>query len=235
MRDTGSRIAQGLTALGISHTDPQVRSLARHLELLAVANAEFNLTAVPEDQFVPLHVLDSAAALPRLAEAPQGPFADLGSGPGFPGVPLAILSGREATLVESVKKKAMFLESVIADLRLEASVRGIRAEELARERPGAYAAATARALASLPALVELASPLLAVGGLLICLKGAPEQGELERGDRVARLCGMERVETAQVVVPGVDARRALVVYRRGAAEGIALPRRIGLAQRQPLA
>jgi len=235
MTDTHREIDEGLRAFGIEHTGEQVSALERHLQLVANANASFNLTTIPSEQSVALHVMDSIAALPFLTTAPAGEFADLGSGAGFPGIPLAVLTGRHLTLVESVKKKAVFLESVIGELRLEATVRGVRAEELAGERPGAFAAVTARAVSSLPSLVELAAPLLAQDGLLICLKGAPDESELDRGDVVARRCGMTRVETVQVEVPGVEARRTIVVYRRKGSPGVSLPRRNGMAQRQPLA
>jgi 16S rRNA (guanine527-N7)-methyltransferase len=235
MRDTRNEIAAGLSALRIPHSDEQVSALSRHLGLVAEANAAFNLTTIPEDQSVVLHVLDSAVALPFLETAPEGDFADLGSGPGFPGVPLGVLSGRPFTLVESVKKKATFLELVVAELRLEATVRGIRAEELAEERPGTFAAVTVRAVSSLPSLVELAAPLLCQNGLLVCLKGAPDEAELARGDLAARRCGMTRIQTVGVEVPGVDARRTIVVYRRRGSSSISLPRRNGMAQRQPLA
>jgi 16S rRNA (guanine527-N7)-methyltransferase len=235
MRDIHSEMEAGLAAMGIPCGPAQLQSLVRQLEMVAEANSRFNLTTIPEDESVALHVLDSAAALTALSHAPQGEFVDLGSGAGFPGIPLALLSGRGVTLVESVKKKAFFLERVVADLCLEASVQGVRAEELAQERPGGYAAVTARALSALPSLVELASPLLVDGGLLICLKGDPEEGELLRGDAAGRRCGMKRVETGPVLVPGVDARRTIVVYLRSGKAGVSLPRRNGMAQRQPLA
>jgi 16S rRNA (guanine527-N7)-methyltransferase len=235
MDEWPAQMNEGLAEMGMAATEPQLCALLRHLELVSDANASFNLTAIPAEQYVPLHVLDSIAVLPYLNAAPPGEFADLGSGAGFPGVPLAILTGRRVVLVESVKKKAAFLERVVTDLCLEASVQGIRAEELALERRAAFAAVTARALSSLPSLVELASPLLLTAGLLICLKGALEGPELARGDSAARSCGMERVTTASLTVPHVDAQRAVVVYRRCAAEGVALPRRSGMAQRRPLA
>jgi 16S rRNA (guanine527-N7)-methyltransferase len=230
-----AEITDGLESMGVACGADAVQAVARHLELVAEANASFNLTAIPDEQAVALHLLDSVAALPYLNAAPEGDFADLGSGAGFPGLPLAILSGRHVTLVESVKKKAAFLERVISDLCLEAVVQGIRAEELALTSSLRFSAITARALSGLPSLVELASPLLRPEGLLICLKGAPDAGELARGDAAAAKCGMERVETAAVSVPGVDARRTIVVYRRRGAADVSLPRRNGLAQRQPLA
>jgi len=235
MSDITSEIEAGLSAMGITHGALDVASIARHLEMVAEANAQFNLTTIPQADSVALHVLDSASALTALSEAPKGEFADLGSGAGFPGIPLALLGRRPVTLVESVKKKAAFLERVVAELRLEASVQGVRAEELAQDRPGHYAAVTARALSALPSLVELASPLLIDDGLLICLKGEPDAAELLRGEAAARRCGMKALGTTVVEVPGVDARRTIVVYRRTGRVGISLPRRNGMAQRQPLA
>jgi 16S rRNA (guanine527-N7)-methyltransferase len=235
MRDTVGAIKAGLDTLGVAHSSEQVSALAKHLALVAEANGSFNLTTIPDDKSVALHLLDSAVALPFLDQAPSGEFADLGSGAGFPGIPLSVLSERRVTLVESVKKKATFLERVVEALRLEAVVQGIRAEELAQARPGEFAAVTARAVSSLPSLIELAAPLLIQGGLLICLKGAPESVELSRGEVVARRCGLESVSVVGVAVPGVEARRTIVVYRRTRKPSLALPRRNGMAQRQPLA
>lgn len=234
--DTDSaQLADGLSRLGVLATPKMVEDIAAHLALVYATNAEMNLTAIPRDSAVVMHALDCAAALPYLSDAPSGPFADIGSGAGFPGIPLAILSGREAVLVESVRKKAVFLERVIEELCLKATVHPIRAEELALERPGVFAAVTARALSSLPSLVELASPLLMQGGRLICLKGEPDQTEIERADAVCARTGMKNVEQSRVTVPGLEAARSVVVYERRGRAQMRLPRRNGLAQRQPLA
>lgn len=235
MEQRQAEIEAGLTLMGIPCDAAQAEALLGHLRLVEEANASFNLTAIRPEEAVAMHLLDSASAVPHLERAPHGEFADLGSGPGFPGIPLAILTGRPVTLVESVKKKAAFLEGASAELCLKATVRPVRAEELAVERRASFSALTARALSSLPALVELASPLLRLQGLLICLKGRPEEEELERGDAVGELCGMLRVETSTVAVPGLDATRTIVVYRRSGNPRVLLPRRNGMAQRQPLA
>jgi len=235
MDETTSQIIEGLKGLGLPVGAEVALLLATHLQMVYETNRELNLTAIPENAGVVLHVLDSAAALPYLNKAPQGPFADLGSGAGFPGVTLAALSGREVALVESVRKKAAFLERVVEALRLKATVHPVRAEELADERRAGFAAVTARALSALPSLVELASPLLEEGGLLVCLKGEPEEAELRRGDVAGALCGMKRIATERVSVPGADAVRTMVVYERSGTPKTRLPRRNGMAQRQPLA
>lgn len=229
------QISAGMREMGLTPDTGVVDRLSLHARKVLEANETMNLTAIPAAAFVPLHILDSLSALPFVQAEPPGAFADLGAGAGYPGIPLAICTGRPVSLVESVRKKAAFLERVRADLCLEATVHPIRAEELAATRPGAYSVVVARALSSLPSLVELAAPLLASGGALICLKGAPEASELERGDSAAAQCGLAREKTESVSVPGVDAARTIVVYRKRGAGRTKLPRRTGLAQRQPLA
>ncbi|MDO8963554.1 MAG: 16S rRNA (guanine(527)-N(7))-methyltransferase RsmG [Coriobacteriia bacterium] len=235
MNDYRERIAAGLAITGVPYTTGQVELLARHLEAVEEANQHFNLTTIKPDQGVELHVLDSAAACAVLQSAPGGRFADIGSGAGFPGIPLSVLSERDVVLVESVRKKGAFLQRVTEELRLQATVHQVRAEELAKAPGMSFAAVTARALSSLPALVELSAPLLQDGGLLICLKGEPTTDELERGSLAAVRCGLQRVSYERVQVPFLDAARTLVVYRKVGRPRIALPRRPGMAQRQPLA
>lgn len=229
------QIAAGLKELGLEIDAKRVEALAVHLRAVFETNANLNLTSIDPEDAVALHVLDSASALSFLSRAPAGTFADLGSGAGYPGIPLAVLSGRPVALVESVRKKAAFLERIVADLCLKATVHPVRAEDLAGEHGERYAVVTARAVSALPSLVELATPLLAMGGWLVCLKGRPEQEELVRGDRAADACGLERIETADVTVPGVEGARTIVVYRRAGEPRVKLPRRNGLAQRNPLA
>lgn len=222
-------------ALGLALSSEQADLLSAHLRAVLVTNESMNLTSIDSSEAVVLHVLDSLTALAALEAAPPGAFADLGTGPGYPGIPLTIVSGRPVALVESVKKKAAFLERVVGDLCLEATVHPIRAEELAIEMPGRFSAVTARALSSLPSLVELASPLLGPGGLLICLKARMDEAELARGDAAALLCGMQRMALDRVHVPGAEVERVIVTYRKSAPPRVRLPRRPGMAQRQPLA
>jgi 16S rRNA (guanine527-N7)-methyltransferase len=229
------QISHGMTELGLDAEARLVAALALHTRRVLEVNKVMNLTSIAEDEFVPLHILDSLSVLRFVDGEPSGGFADLGSGAGYPGVALAIVSGRPVSLVESVRKKAAFLEAVCEELRLEATVHPIRAEELALQRPGMFGLITARALSSLPSLVELAAPLLALSGALVCMKGKADAAELERGDRAADLCGLRRETTLPVRVPGVGAERTIVIYRRVGDSRSRLPRRNGLAQRQPLA
>ncbi len=219
-------------------SEPQVDALLSHLDLVLEHNKVTNLTAIRDRaSALRLHVVDSLGALPALAAAPEGRVCDLGSGPGYPGVPIAIVSGRATTLVESNGKKCRFLQNALAGLCLDgaAQVSHARIEEFGSSHSGQYAVVVARALSSLPSLVELASPCLAVGGWFIALKASPADAEMRAGDEVARMCGLERTTVLEYVLPGGTERRMLVTYVRTRPSSIRLPRPMGKAQNSPLA
>ena len=230
-------IAEAVASAQIALSATAVRGLAAHLSMVLAVNATMNITAVTDPQLaVWAHVVDSLLGLPEVLGAPAGRMADLGSGAGYPGVPLAIATCRQVTLVESVKKKARFLESVVERLELDAEVKGERAESLAAQELCGFTVVTARAVSSLPSLVELAAPLLAEGGVLVAYKGSPSPEEVARGDRVAESIGMGPAAVRETVLPGPDpATRTLVSYVRTSTGKIRLPRRPGMAQRHPLA
>ena len=166
----------GLAALGLD-LDPVAReAIADHVRLLLAWTEAINLTAIREPAAVALeHVVDSLTALPLLRQMDARALLDLGSGGGFPGLPLALaLPAGRALLVESVGKKATFLGAALdaLGLRPRFAVAATRAETLARDphHRERWPVVTARAVAALPELVELALPLLAPGGVLVAWK-----------------------------------------------------------------
>lgn len=204
------RLASGLDALGIDRAaqDP----LLDYLALLARWNRTYNLTAVRDPlEMVDRHLLDSLAMQPFVAPlvASGGRLADLGTGPGLPGIPLAIACpGLRVTLVESNGKKARFLREAVRQLALEhVDVAEMRIEAL--DRPGAYAAITARALATIPLILELGGHLLEPGGRLLAMKGVHPQEELD-----ALPAGWRALDSHRLQVPGLEAERHLVVVAR---------------------
>ena len=195
----------GLAALGL---DPALATpLLAYLALLDRWNRTYNLTAIRDPrEMVGKHLLDSLAMHPYLDD---GHLADLGAGAGLPGIPLAIAKpGLRVTLVESNGKKARFLREAVRTLGLSnARVAESRAEAL--DEPGAYDAITARALATLPLIIELGGHLLKPGGRLLAMKGAVPD------DEIAGLPAGWRVETVHpLTVPGLAAERHLVVVGR---------------------
>lgn len=208
--------------------------LKRHLELVIEANKTTNITRISswEDGML-LHVQDSLLGLDALNACTEGRYADIGTGAGYPGIPLAIESGRETLLVDSVAKKVQILDGFVRELGLKnVSTYAGRIEDLGREQGGQFAAVTARALSKISVLLELSSPLLKMGGRLICYKARVEQEELEHARVVAKQVGMQLVDDKTFEL-GENCRRILS-YEKIGKPNIKLPRRTGLAQRKPL-
>jgi 16S rRNA (guanine527-N7)-methyltransferase len=219
-------------AYGLS--EAQRAALAVLLELLARDPAA-PTTVVEPDRAVDVHLADALVALELDAVRAAIVLADLGSGAGVPGLPLAVaLPETRVVLVESVGRKGAFMERCIAAMGLRnAEVVVARAEEWAAGM-GACDVVTARALAPLNVLVEYAAPLLREGGVLVAWKGRRDGEEEEHGRAAAARLGME-VEEIRPVSPFPEAEsRHLVAVRKIAPTPAGFPRRPGMARKRPL-
>ena len=201
----------GLLELGLDRA--LAEPLLAYLALLARWNKTYNLTAIRDpEEMVGKHLLDSLAMHPFVdaLAARGGSLADLGTGPGLPGIPLAIVKpGLRVTLVESNGKKARFLREAVRQLGLR-DVRVAESRIEAVDEPGAYDAITARALATLPLILELGGHLLKPDGALLAMKGVYPAEEI-----AALPEGWTVTATHALRVPGMDAERHLVEIRRG--------------------
>jgi 16S rRNA (guanine527-N7)-methyltransferase len=207
--------------------------LATLLDLVAAEPSAITSVRDP-DVGVDVHVADSLVALdvPAVREAAR--IADLGSGGGFPGLVLAIALPRaHVALVESVSRKASFLASAAEHLRL-ANVEVVAARaEAWPDGLGAEDVVTARALASLPVLVEYAAPLLAIGGQLVAWKGRLEASEAADGSAAAAALGMsEPVATSAEPFAG-SGTRSLYLSSKVSPTPAGYPRRDGMARKRP--
>lgn len=212
-------------------------TVLEYLDLLLDENKKINLTSIrSRDDALILHIEDSLTALKYFDRAPEGMYADIGSGGGVPGIPLAITSKKTTLLVDSSKKKMKAVNEIISKLNMEASIStsSMRIEDLALKRQNDFSIITARALSSLPSLLELASPLLKFDGLFIAMKSLPDERELNAGKSVASLVGMKEISHEEIMLNN-EYTRTLIIYKKMSKSTIELPRRIGLAQHQPLA
>lgn len=217
-------------------TPSQKKLIEKHLDLVFLANQKTNITRIDSrDEAELLHIEDSLIGLPECIEALPGRYADLGSGAGYPGIPLAIVTGRETTLVESVKKKADILTQMVHELSLESNIHVYsgRAEELAIEQPGAFSLITARALTALPSLLELASPLLMNHGLLVSYKAGDIENELSWALSIQDKLGMRMRENRHKVLSDGITARHILVFEKVSDSQVNLPRRPGMAQKRP--
>lgn len=217
--------------------DQTMSLMQRYLDSILEANKVTNLTRITDgEQARLLHIEDSLVGLPEVNEAPSGLYGDLGSGGGFPGVPLALATGRKTLLVDSVKKKMAIVQSALDDLSLseQISTSSERIEDLPLEYKEKFAVLTARALSKLVSLIELASPLLKNGGRLVCYKAQLSSEELEEALAVQDLVGMKMISQREICLSDGETTRTIVVFEKIGKSRIKLPRRIGLAQKQPL-
>lgn len=238
--DYRAQLAGLLDAYGIGLSAVQQDLLVRHLRLVVERNRTLNLTRIDgmHDGLV-LHVLDSLLGLRVLsaAEIPSQPkLVDVGSGAGFPGIPLCIATGWDTLLIDSVGKKVSACQEFVDSLRIADRVRceHVRVEELSRESPARFDLVTMRALSRLAVLLEYASPLLPTGGLLLAYKGRPSDEELEQAHMVEGVVGMSLVSRETFQLPEQYGQRELLLYRKEHAPRVRLPRRPGEATRTSL-
>ena len=211
----------GLASLDLRLADAARSMIDAHVRLLIAWTGAINLTAHPRarrDRAPARHRLTSAA--PLLAGLGIGRFIDLGSGGGYPGLPLAAALGAERVLlIDSVAKKVRFLRTIIEATGLDRQVvaEPDRAEAVARDPRDreTWPAVTARAVAPLAELVELALPLLAPDGVLVAWKRAPVEAELAGAGGALRALRAGPVRVLAPDVPGLEAHRLVVVSRAG--------------------
>jgi len=200
-----ARLQQGVAALGLALPTATLERLLDYQALLARWNATYNLTAVRDPaEMVTRHLLDSLAILPYVR---GNTLADLGTGPGLPGIVLAIAApGREILLVDSNGKKVRFLREAIRTLKLD----GVRAEQARVEDvQGQFDCVTARAFASLADMLGWGGHLLAPDGIWLAMKGKSPADELPGVP-----AGFAVRATHALAVPGLQAERHLVVLGR---------------------
>lgn len=231
-------LAAGLAALRLTLTADARAAIDGHVRLLLAWTSAINLTAIRDPAAVALaHVVDSLTAVSILRERDVDRFLDLGSGGGYPGLPIAAaLPARRAVLLEPIRKKSAFLSTVASAVGLGATVEAapVRAEALgADERHrGRWPAVTARAVAGLGELVELAFPVLEPGGMLVAWKRGDLEREWAAGERAMAAMGGGTLELLPVEVPGLNGHCLVVATTRGAAPA-AYPRDSGARKRRP--
>ena len=215
--------------------DNSKQLIKRHLELVIEANKTTNLTRIENlEEGMLLHVEDSLSGLDEVNAAPNGTLVDIGSGAGYPGIPLAIATKRPALLVDSRQKKMNIVQDMVNELGLNDQIETYagRAELLARSRKGEFSVVTARALSKISVLLELASPLLCANGHLVCYKANIDEEEMADAERVAPIVGMKITSDRAFDLDGYS--RRIVVFKKSDRPKVKLPRLEGQAQKNPL-
>lgn len=236
-REIRTLLVPAAATWGIALGEREQEQFLRYAVMLLEWNEHVNLTRItaPRDIIV-RHFLDSLACV-QAFDVPPRTLADVGTGAGFPGVPLKIIWPRmQLTLSDSIGKKTLFLDHVRRNLGLDdVQVVTMRAEEHGhdpahRER---YDAVVARAVAALPVLCEYCLPLLHIGGRFVAPKGADGAAEAETARSAMRHLGGKLTAVLPVTLPGVEPR-TLVVIEKIAPTPVGFPRPPGMPSKRPL-
>jgi 16S rRNA (guanine527-N7)-methyltransferase len=225
--------------LGIQLSGNQLANLNAYESELLSWNRRFNLTAVREPVSIRIkHFLDSFTCIIAMRESPPSRLVDIGTGAGFPGIPLKILMPQcNVSLVESVAKKADFCRHIVDHLQLEGiEIFNARAEELGHDsrHRQQYDWAVARAVARLPVLMEYLLPLVRIGGRALAQKGEDALAEAHSAEHAIHLLGGRLKQLITVNLPGVADERSLIVVDKIAATPDRYPRRTGVASKNPI-
>lgn len=202
--------------LGINLTDEELVKFEEYKELLKEYNKKFNLTSITNDNEIYLkHFYDSLCIMKAQELLNSSSLLDIGTGAGFPGIPVAIVNKDiKITLVESNKKKCEFLKVVKDSLNLQnVEIINARAEDFAKTNREKFEVATSRAVANLSILLELEFPALSVGGVLLALKSNVQE-ELENSKSILKELNGTIKNTIEYTLPYEESKRTLLIIQK---------------------
>ena len=230
---------KAIASYGLTLTEQQTSQFVRYYELLLEWNEKMNLTAITEPKEVAVkHMADSLAAYQPELFIEGAKVLDVGTGAGFPGLPLKIFApGLKLTLMDSLNKRVNFLQAVVAELGLqEVECVHARAEEGARDRRfrEQFDIVVSRAVARLPVLTEYALPFVRKGGCFLALKGAAWAEEMAEAVRAVNLLGGGEMQAREVQLPGLADKRAIISIVKIKPTAKAYPRKAGTPAKKPL-
>lgn len=232
------QLRRELECQGIPCNAQQASLLVQHLLLVIEKNKSMNLTHITDPvDAVTLHVVDSL--LPLACEgvslSSDDSFLDMGTGAGFPGICLGIMTDAQGLLVDSVGKKILAVKGFIEDLGLhKLSTKKARLEELPSMACETRDYVVARAVAKSNILIEYATPLLKRQGILVLEKARPTPDEIKHAHKAAQICGMSFVSRETFELRDALGHREILIYKKTGPCQISLPRRVGMAKQKPL-
>lgn len=224
---------------GIELNDKQMQQFASYYDTLVIWNEKMNLTAITEEKEVYLkHFYDSITLALAVDFNPEASLCDVGSGAGFPSIPLKIIfPNLKITIVDSLNKRITFLTHLVKELGLEGvSLFHDRAETFAqlKDQRASYDYVTARAVARLNVLAELCLPLVKKSGFFFALKAAKSDEELQEAQPAIRLLGGQFIQDKVIHLPLIGDERHILVIEKKKETPNKYPRKPGLPNKQPL-
>lgn len=221
--------------INIEIEDVKIEKFYNYMNLLLEWNEKINLTAITEPNEVILkHFIDSATIIKYIENNMS--IVDVGTGAGFPGIPLNIIkSNAKYTLVDSLNKRINFLNEVIEKLGLQ-NINTVhsRIEDFAKNNKEKFDIATSRAVASLNVLLEYLLPLVKVGGICICMKGSNAKEEIENTSKALEILGGKIEKIEEIILPNSDIVRNIIIVRKIKTTPNKYPRKAGMATKEPI-
>ena len=233
------KFKNGLQQLHIELSEKQMEQFLQYYEMLVEKNKVMNLTAITEfDEVVEKHFLDSVSLTQQLDLHQPLKVLDLGTGAGFPGIPLKIVFPElEITLMDSLNKRVLFLQDVISSLQLEniEAVHG-RAEEAARNKKyrESFDLCVSRAVANISTLSEYCLPFVKIGGSFISYKSSTIEDELKDGKKGIAILGGKVKDVYKFTLPNSKLQRSFVIIEKEKKTPKAYPRKAGTPSKEPL-
>lgn len=227
------------TEYGLNLTEDQISAFNKYYELLYEWNKKINLTAITEPKDVAIkHMVDSLSCFKADLFKENISLIDVGTGAGFPGLPLKIFyPSLKLTLLDSLNKRVKFLQLVVDELGLkDVEVIHARSEEAARNKKyrEKFDLATARAVARLPIICEYCLPFVKDGGTFIALKGRQYEEEATQAQKAIKVLGGEIADIMPVKLPEIDDKRAVIYIKKIKSTPKTYPRKAGTPERNPI-
>ena len=227
------------TEYGLNLTEDQISAFNKYYELLYEWNKKINLTAITEPKDVAIkHMVDSLSCFKADLFKENTSLIDVGTGAGFPGLPLKIFyPSLKLTLLDSLNKRVKFLQLVVDELGLkDVEVIHARSEEAARNKiyREKFDLATARAVARLPIICEYCLPFVKDGGTFIALKGRQYEEEATQAQKAIKVLGGEISDIMPVKLPEIDDKRAVIYIKKIKSTPKTYPRKAGTPERNPI-
>ena len=227
------------TEYGLNLTEDQISAFNKYYELLYEWNKKINLTAITEPKDVAIkHMVDSLSCFKADLFKENTSLIDVGTGAGFPGLPLKIFyPSLKLTLLDSLNKRVKFLQLVVDELGLkDVEVIHARSEEAVRNKKyrEKFDLATARAVARLPIICEYCLPFVKDGGTFIALKGRQYEEEATQAQKAIKVLGGEIADIMPVKLPEIDDKRAVIYIKKIKSTPKTYPRKAGTPERNPI-
>lgn len=234
-----SLLRQGIADLGFPVEDKTIGQFLAYMEGILFWNDKVNLTAITDrEEFIRKHFLDSLTCCPFPETEKAEKIIDVGTGAGFPGIPLALMfPDKKFTLMDSLKKRLKIIDELVGESGI-ANVRTLhgRAEDLGRvkEHREQYDLCVSRAVANLAVLAEYTLPFLKLGGTLLAYKGPEALQEIKGSGEAIRTLGGLLSEERRVTIPGLEASHVILVINKIKPTPPAYPRKAGTPAKEPL-